>query len=263
MFLWFALLICSTNVFGYQIAHVSVSGEKKADVLFETSGAAGTGPTFILRENLIELSFPGANLSESLNGKVDLAEPHPLIRRVSSYAFENGVKARVVVNGSTEQLKDRIRLRPIASGFQLELDYPKNENSALGLLREEQLPVSAGMVKDKSILRRAPSMAMILSVLFLCAFSVGSFFLLRFLRTKSRWSGSRKYLIEKLGYCPLGPKSGVALVKVGKEFVLIGVTPNQVSILSSLPQLQQQYVEDSRLERGAFKEAVEAQIMNF
>jgi flagellar biosynthetic protein FliO len=45
--------------------------------------------------------------------------------------------------------------------------------------------------------------------------------------------GSQKYMeiIERLY---LGPKSSVALVKVGSEFLMIGLSPNQITFLSKV-----------------------------
>jgi flagellar biogenesis protein FliO len=88
-------------------------------------------------------------------------------------------------------------------------------------------------------------------------FAVGAIFGFRRLTQQKFSSGSRKYLIEKLSYCPVGPKLGVALIKVGKEFVLIGVGPEQVSFLSTLPKLQAQYEEEQKFEGDSFSAAVE------
>ncbi len=45
--------------------------------------------------------------------------------------------------------------------------------------------------------------------------------------------GSQKYMeiVERLY---LGPKSSVALVKVGSEFLMIGMSPNQITFLSKV-----------------------------
>jgi len=52
----------------------------------------------------------------------------------------------------------------------------------------------------------------------------------------------------------------VSLLKVGTEFVLVGITPNQISMLSHLPKLQEQYAEETGFERGIFKEAVSEEV---
>ncbi|MFM8315766.1 MAG: flagellar biosynthetic protein FliO, partial [Deltaproteobacteria bacterium] len=75
------------------------------------------------------------------------------------------------------------------------------------------------------------------------------------------WGGIRKYLVEQLSYVPIGGmKSGVALVKVGGDFVLLGVTPNQVTFLSSLPKLSEQYEEENQFEKNTFNEAIQEQL---
>jgi flagellar biogenesis protein FliO len=86
----------------------------------------------------------------------------------------------------------------------------------------------------------------------------------RILKKKGSWKGSRRYLIETLAQVPVGDnrKTNVTLLKIGSEFILVGVTAEHVSFLSSLPRLQEQYLEESSMERDTFNEAVKEETFN-
>jgi flagellar biogenesis protein FliO len=85
---------------------------------------------------------------------------------------------------------------------------------------------------------------------------------MKFLQKKGKLAGSRKYLIENLSYVPLGSnnKNAVCLIKVGSEFVLVGVSPQQVTFLSHLPKLESQYESESKFERNVFEEAIQEEL---
>jgi flagellar biosynthetic protein FliP len=59
----------------------------------------------------------------------------------------------------------------------------------------------------------------------------GMYLLLRFLKQKTL---SHKGMIEMLNYQPLGPKRGIAIVKVLKDYIVVGVGESQVSLLGKL-----------------------------
>jgi flagellar biogenesis protein FliO len=135
------------------------------------------------------------------------------------------------------------------------------DNTVKELLKEEQQPLifsaSEGKKKDSS-----PIMTTILFILFTAGASVGGVFLMKFLQKKGKLAGSRKYLIENLSYVPLGSnnKNAVCLIKVGSEFVLVGVSPQQVTFLSHLPKLESQYESESKFERNVFEEAIQEEL---
>jgi len=247
------LLLLPLSLLAAEIRSIKVGGDEEAQIVF-TGGGQATASRF--SDNTIELTFPDSKLAEALQGKLDVDAPHTLVKRIS--LFDNGnkaVKAVIVVNGTSENLRNRISLNATPEGLKATLAYPKAESAALTLLKEEQEPLTFTETKKES--PKFPKMQFFLSLLIIVAAGVATFFFMRFLKSKGQWRGSRKYLIEQLGYCPLGAKAGVSVVKVGKEFVLVGVTPNQVTLLSTLPGLERQYEEESHLERGSFKEAVE------
>lgn len=138
---------------------------------------------------------------------------------------------------------------------------PSKPGAALAeYLRSEEQPLNgmkaAGEDKGKSwgLLQALAGFAVI-------ACAAGATFLcVQFLKRRGGRQGSRKYLIEQLSYCPMGPKMGISLVKVGPELVLVGVTPNHISFLSAVPRLNETYFEESRYERGAFQEAVQEEV---
>lgn len=59
----------------------------------------------------------------------------------------------------------------------------------------------------------------------------GMYFMLRFLKQRTL---SHKGMIEMLNYQPLGPKRGIAIVKVLKDYIVVGVGESQVSLLGKL-----------------------------
>ena len=77
---------------------------------------------------------------------------------------------------------------------------------------------------------------------------------------KRRPSTKRPYLIEQVSSLSLGPKTNLSVVKVGGDFVLLGVTPHAVTTLSVLPHLTSQYEKESDLERSTFHAALRSQI---
>jgi flagellar biogenesis protein FliO len=252
-----SLLLFSENLFGYSLSGVSVTGEKEALIRFESAEEASV-PTLKIIDNVVELTFNGARLEDSQREKQNLSSPHPLVQRVGIYSPDrNTVKGRVVLNGSLENLKNRMTVAKVPGGVTLSIAYPAGENAALNLLKEEQLPIAASLTSTKTAEAHSNRAQMIVLVLVLAIFAASGFFFVRFLKKQGVGKGSRKFLVEQMSYCAVGPKAGVSLLKVGNEFVLVGVTSSQVTLISQLPKLQMQYEEDSRFERGVFKEAVE------
>lgn len=240
----------------YTISQVRVSGEKAADILFE--GSEMKLPVLRSQGNVLEASFPGAELSEALKEKKDITPNHPLIQRISIFPTEgNGVRARILVNGSTEGLTERAKLSPDPSGVRLQMSFPTGESTMLSVFQEEQLPLAVSENRGKAAAtgtRYAQGMA-ILCILLVSI--VGGVFLYRNLKKRGKIVGTRKYLIEQLSHCPLGNRTGVSLLKIGKEFVLVGITPHQVTFISALPKLQDQYESEATLERKDFRKVVE------
>lgn len=256
------LLLVGITSFGLEISSVKVQGGDQAWVQFVGTGSKSTNPNIKVSGNTVELSLSNASLHASHQGKLDVTSPHALIHRVSVFeAGKNQVKAIVVVNGSLEGLKNRIGTSEAGEGFVLKVDYPKVGNSTLDLLKEEQLPLQEIGKETKKETKGFQWVQLVLFLVVVVAAGAGTYFVVRFAKTKGNWGGSRKYLIEQLSYVPVGgPKSGVALVKVGTEFVLLGVTQSQVTFLSSLPKLAQQYEEENHFEKSTFNEAVQEQL---
>jgi flagellar biogenesis protein FliO len=245
-----------------ELTAIKVGGDNSAEVTFVTAGETAL-PALQVDDNAIDLVFSGETLGEALQGKIDLLSPHTLIQRISAFAVDNNVRAKIVVNGSVEGLRNRLQLRRDGQGIHLQIGFPAGNNATLKLLKDEQAPLAADSLAAAPAVGKPGWGRLVVALLvFLCA-GVGTFFAARFLKTKSSWRGSRKYLVENLAYCPIGPggsKSGVGLVKVGSEFVLVGITSSQVSFLSSLPKLQEQYEQEHRFERDSFHAAVEEEV---
>lgn len=255
-----AFLWTASGFANLDVQLVKVAGRDGAEVSILTNHAPEELPTFQVSENKLEFSLKNARLHESLQGKVELDHPHALIERAVILPKSQNVVVQLWVNGSLEDIKDRVVLSKSASGISLKLSPPKTINAALELLREEQAPF--GESDKKSVAAKTESHLFQwvgLCVLVLLA-AVGSAYVYRFVKSQNRRAGDRRYLIEPLAYYSYGPRIGVSLVKIGKEFVLLGVTPNGINMLSSLPGLALQYQEESRFERGQFKDAVEEEV---
>ncbi len=137
---------------------------------------------------------------------------------------------------------------------------PKNE-----FQKQEETPVfAAGIPETPAAAReaRAPAWGMLVGIVAFLVASAGIFFALKALQRRTTGGGNRRYLIESLSYCPVGPggKAGLSLVKIGNEFVLVGVTAQQVTMLSTLPELKARYENESKYERGTFSQAVQEEL---
>jgi flagellar biogenesis protein FliO len=237
------------------------ASDKEARLSFKMDGAVRDVPKVSVKENVLELLFAGVTLEEGK--KIDLVSPHVLISRVSVFEPEKGrVKARIVVNGSVERLRERLTLTKSDSGVLGTVALPDGENPTLSLLKEEQLPLAreaSGGTLPKVQSGWAQTLVPLFLLLVLCAGGLAGF---RYLKGKGKLGGSRKYLVEHVSYCPVGHggKAGVSLVRVGPDFYLVGVTAGQVNLLSAMPQLSNQYKEETKLERESFQEAVAQEV---
>jgi len=262
----FALILCglaATTVLAGQaneIGAIKVGGDKTAEISF--LGTAGT-PAMQVDDNTIDLVFSDSHLADALGGKVDLLSPHTLVQRVSAYPTERGgVRAKIVVNGTAEGLRQRLQLKNEGGAVRLSIAYPSGADATLKLLKEEQVPIGNDSFATPSASTHSGWGRLFLAFFVFALAGAGTYFAARFLKKKGSWVGSRKYLVENLAYCPVGPggKTGVSLIKVGAEFVLVGVTANQVTFLSNLPKLAEQYESENHFERDTFRAAVEEEV---
>lgn len=251
-----ALFFFGYVVMGFEITNIEIKDKETAQII--VSGELSSQlPKWGLDKNMVEMVFPQTTLSKKLteNFKVELDSPHVLIKRLTAVEEAGKVKMRMVLNGSVEGLKDRIKIIPTEKGVLLAVDYPVQNASALKLLQQEQAPIATAEIKAQKKTSSYNPVAIVI-ILFLAFTAVLGFLFVRYTKKQSSLRGTRKYLIEQVSYFPLGAKSGVSLVKVGNEFVLLGVTPQSITTLSHLPKLQTQYEEESGFERGVFRESV-------
>lgn len=253
----FALI--STVVFSYPLASVKLGGGKAGEIFFKIFPDANT-PQVKIDGNTIELTFAGAELSNELKENTEIASSHPLIHRIVLISPENKVvKARIVINGSLENLKNRFVVTKEADGYKAVLSYPASESKTAAFMAEEELPLTFAKKSTEAASTRSSGITILLLSVAMILLGAGVYFLIKVAKKKVN-GGSRKYLVEQLSYCGLGPKAGVSLVKVGNEFVLVGITAQQVTLLSSLPKLQEQYEAEAGYERNAFRSVVEDEL---
>ena len=95
-----------------ELRSVNVNREGQAVVQYEMSARLTKAPSMRISRNLIDLSFPQTSLAPKLGGKLDLKPDHILIQRITAYRGDRGLlRSRIVVNGSAENLKQRIEFR--------------------------------------------------------------------------------------------------------------------------------------------------------
>jgi flagellar biogenesis protein FliO len=254
------LLCCAYFAIGAEVSNVKVTGQDRAELSF-LGDLPAEPPTWKISDNTLELMFSGTHLAPEHGGKLELESPHALIKRLSLYSSgDNNLKGKIVLNGSMEGIKKRIQMGRSGKDLVLAVDYPKTESATLKLMQEEQIPLTGLAVAGKSEGSRNYRTAVLLVLFVLLSLGLGAFIFVRFVKNKGGLSGTRRYLIEQLGYYPMGAKAGVSLLRIGKEFVLVGVTPNSINIISHLPKLQEQYEEESGFERGVFKQAIAEEV---
>lgn len=253
--------LCSWSSQATELKGIQIAGDEVAQIYFDLSGVKHNRPEMQVRENALELTFSESTLGENLFPRTEIPAPHLLVKNIVAFIpKENQVRVRIALNGEYPKLSDKVTLKPDRSGYRLDLRLPLPTGTTLGLMQNEQVPFT---ISKKEVQNPASKSYFWTIILLVVSFSlVGGiiFWGMRYLNRKGLTVGSRKYLVERLSYVSLGPKVGVALLKVGQEFVLIGVTPHQVSLLSSLPKLQSGYESESAFEREDFKQVVDDEL---
>lgn len=247
---------------GSELIDVAVDGEDSIQTNFLFSPSLAKAPKLETQSNFVLLTFDGATLSKKFEKKIDRESPHFLVQHLSVYSpYEGIVRAKFIMNGGAEDLAKRVKLSSTKGGFLVTIEPPVASTATLDLLKKDALPLGVKEGKFESKKIEAAFFPKVTMVLALIAFlGVIGFFLIRHFRQSPSIKGSRKFLIEQVSYSSLGPKMGVALFKVGQEFVLVGVTPHQITPLSTVPKLQKTYEEESEFERKSFSEAVRSEM---
>lgn len=256
---FFIALLCS-KIFGWEVTSMKVTGDEDALITFNSVASPEVNPAFTIKENLVEFVLPQATLHSSFQGKVKIPSPHALIKNLVITEEKKGVSVMMEINGPSEGLKQRLKFSKEANGILLTLGLPLKVTPAIELAKEEQKPILTDNVEKKSVAPSFGASQIALIVLVFALAGIATFFVVRFMRSRTASSGSKKYLIEPLATCSLSPKASLHLVRVGREFVLVGVSSSQVNHISSLPALQAQYEEESRFERESFRDAVDEEI---
>lgn len=254
--LTFAWMFFSWTCEGALITSIGVEGGDEARVNFELDSHLGELPSIDVSGNVVSLSVR-AKLSDNYQGKIDLDSPHSLIQRLSAYSIDGSVKVKLVMKGEESNLRDRISLREEGSKLVLAIRYPLSGENSLLSFQNENKKIESVLSPKTPLNRNKIWLFGSLVVLITMLAMLGG---LRVLKKRGGFRGSRKFLIEQLSYFPLGTKSGVSLLKIGSEFVLVGITPQQISFLSSLPTLEKEYLSQTKLEREVFKEALHQEV---
>lgn len=243
------------------LKNVTASGEGRATLTFQCEGTVVS--SLVSSDNgEIQLVLKPATLDSKWSSKLSVETPHLLIRSIEVTPHLNRpdeLLAVVRINGTSEDLNKRIKLNRSGLDWTLSVDLPKGLSAAaLQLLQEEQAPILAKEPVKKVSSGTSTGTRVLIGMLLLAITGGGVAFGWRILKAKAPRLGTRRYLIETLAQVPVGPqgKASVCLLRVGQEFVLVGVTGQSVSMLSTLPKLEAQYHDESKLERESFREAV-------
>ena len=90
-----------------------------------------------------------------------------------------------------------------------------------------------------------------LQMLFALLLVGGLIFLLGHFVKKKQGQGS---LMKIMGYQSLGPKKGLALVRIGREVILVGITATDVKLLKNIEHFDDETARDQTPEKsGALK----------
>ncbi len=254
------LFFVSCYAFSYPLSSLKVGGEKEAEIRFQTPEGFADVPSFTIKNGKIEFILSGAELDSSFEGNVKLSAPHALVKTLTASQEKRGLAVKVELNDREQNWKEKVAFSREKSSLVLKIGFPVKVTPVLEYAKSEQLPVLADnpSVKPATVGFGHTQWLLILGILVVAGIS--TFAVVKFLRIKEKTAGNRKYLIESLAHCSLGPKAGVSLVRVGREFVLVGVTPHQINLLSHVPGLQAQYEDETKFERESFKDAVDEEI---
>ncbi len=237
---------------------VEVSGDTSAQLSFLADGPLPTTPKMSVQENRIELLFPGVKLSGSLVKNSEVGSTHALVQKIQVVPDSVGdAKVKIIVNGSLDKLRDRVKLAKKDGSVQMTLAYASGSEATLKLLQEEQEALPTQKAASPEVRGGFGWLRLMLVLALFSLVGAGTWFGLKFAKRRVGWVGSRKHLIETLAQVPVGGgKASVAVLRVGTEFVMVGITGSNVSLLSTLPKLQEQYEEESLLDRESFREAI-------
>ena len=252
----------SLNLFGYEIESVDLLKEKQTKMMFYLSKDAWEKGNYLpvsysVDGQRMHLVFREASLSPFLSQHLSRQFSDPLVENITFETSNSEIHATVQFASTVDAvwLSQLVQKRnKDGIFFPLKYQSPSEQKR----LEAEGVPLQFDKI-DKpnvSLFRPTNFFALLLAVMMAAVCTFLFIKLTQRSKVMSKMRGSRKYLIEHLSTYQLSPKSSVSLLKIGEEFVLIGVTPSQVNHLSSLPMLEKIYHEENRFERETFKEAV-------
>lgn len=79
-----------------------------------------------------------------------------------------------------------------------------------------------------SLLKMSSSLMVVLAIIALAAYLARRYFG----TTLGRWRS--QHLIQVVARTPVGPKREIALIEIGQEYLVVGITASQISLLTRL-----------------------------
>lgn len=260
---FFAVIISLWGLWSwaYTLDGVTVQGGDRAEVLFNIKQAEESVPQIQVNGSAVEIVFLGAEFSKEMTQR-SWSSVHPLIQSLQLSGEKGSVKAKLLVAGTAEALKKRVRLEKNEKAVRLFIDYPLNAEgkTASRWQDSEQLPLGNLDAKTEKAKSGQPLVVIFVVMLLVVVSGAVAVWYIKNAKGHPFKRGSRKYLIEQVAYHSLGNRNGVSLLKVGSEFVLVGITPQNVTMLSHLPELKKRYEDETQFEREEFKVAVEDEL---
>lgn len=267
-----ALLICgmlqclyaAENSKSVEITSIKITGEPEfAKIILEMTAH----PKFNLesKSRSVELSLHGAKLTDTFENIVALKDPHPLVKRITAHRTREDVLLKVLLKNPLLDSQKGAVVETTSSGLTLWLNHPNPPINPPSVARAAQEPTTLAssentnrsenteadvvesqikISKIKPETQNSEGIGIMgwigLSVLIVLV--VGG--VLFFLSTRSRISeesfsslenGSMNgKLIERVAFCSLGYRVGVCVLKINKDYLLVGTTPQSVNLIATL-----------------------------
>ena len=109
---------------------------------------------------------------------------------------------------------------------------PSNDEKAVSLKAENQIPLNIDQVKSTSESTQPPTRLLLTGVIISCLLGAAYYFVKKY--KNSNTINKSNMQIKVLSQHYLGPKKSLAIVRVAGESILIGVTDSNISMIKSL-----------------------------
>ena len=214
---------------------ISSLGKPEIDFVFD--GTPGEFDTSY-HDDFIQVELPDTSVNPT---KQWINVKNEFFRNIFVYQFDdNTVRARLYTNGNAVKLKDRIKLSKESDKIVLQYNISGGVSAASGII---PLPsVLKDEAKGKHLIPNASGppeiygsffkMILVLGVL-IALLLIVLYVVKRFLLKKTG-KGGQDQSIKVITSAYVGPKKTIALVEVAGERIVVGITSDNISMLTKL-----------------------------